>query len=192
MRMRLLVSSLAVALVLAPGALAGGGHYVFDGGTRAQQAQVRAALDASSFDWGVVPGAVTIHIGGSGGPHATPGAIWLDGRLLDSGRFSWGVIQHEYAHQVDFALLTDPMRGRLHTLLGGTSWWDGSHATLDGERFADALAWSYWPSPENALRPAWTPGTSAGAFRAALGSLLQGAGIRVTASAHSRVRAPKG
>ena len=31
-----------------------------------------------------------------------PGQIWLDASLLDSGRFSWGVVQHEYAHQVDF------------------------------------------------------------------------------------------
>jgi hypothetical protein len=194
MRLPLLASlaSLAFALVFAPGALAGGGHYGFDGGTSAQQAQVRAALEASSFDWGVVPGTVIVHIGGGDGPHAAPGAIWLDGRLLDSGRFSWGVVQHEYAHQVDFALLTDPMRGRLHALLGGTSWWEAAHATLDGERFADALAWAYWPSPANPLRPAWVAGTSAGAFRATLGGLLQGAGIRVTASAHPRVRSPKG
>ena len=38
---RLLVAS-AFALVLAPGALAAGGNYTFDGGTRAQQAQVRS------------------------------------------------------------------------------------------------------------------------------------------------------
>jgi len=33
-------------LALAPGAFASGGHYVFDGGTANEQAQVRAALEA--------------------------------------------------------------------------------------------------------------------------------------------------
>ena len=81
---------------------------------------------------------IVIHIGRGDGPHAAAGEIWLDASLLDSGRFSWGVIQHEYAHQVDFALLTDPMRARLEALLGGSSWWSGSHDSLACERFADA------------------------------------------------------
>ena len=190
MFMRLLVP-LLLALTFAPSALGGGGNYVFDGGSRVEQTQVRSALNASSFDWGIVPGPVVIHIGGAG-PHTTPGAIWLDAGLLDSGRFSWGVVQHEYAHQLDFALLTDPMRAQLHTLLGGASWWSGSHATLDGERFADAVAWAYWPSADNVMRPAWAVGGSPSRFRALLGGLLQGAGIRVTAAAHRSVRSPKG
>src|SRR4051794_17862075 len=148
-----LLLPLVAALVLAPGAFAAGGNYVLDGGTRAQQGQVRAALNASSFNWSVVPGPVTIHIDRGAGQHAAPGQIWLDGSLLDSGRFSWGVVQHEYAHQVDFAVLTDPMRVQLQLLLGGASWWRGSHDAMACERFADALAWAYWPSPDNVLRP---------------------------------------
>ena len=165
------------ALAFAPGALASGGAYSFDGGTRAEQAQVRSALDASSFNWSLVPGRVVIHIGAADGPHATQGQIWLDASLLDSGRFSWGVVQHEYAHQVDFALLTDSMRGQLHSLLGGASWWGSDHAQLDCERFADALAWAYWQSPDNVMKPDGTTdegGQVAPArFRAVLDALLQ-------------------
>ncbi len=185
---RLLVIS-AFALVLAPGALAAGGNYTFDGGTRAQQAQVRSGLNASSFDWGVVPGPIVIHIGRGDGPHAAAGQIWLDASLLDSGRFSWGVIQHEYAHQVDFSLLTDPMRSRLEALLGGSSWWSGPHDSLAGERFADALAWAYWPSPDNVLRPDRPAGEQ---FRAVLALLLPGVSGRSTASGARKHRSPQG
>jgi hypothetical protein len=112
-----------LALAFAPSALAGGGDYVFEGGTHAQQLQVISALNASTFNWSLVPDTVVIHISRGASSHAGPGAIWLDAGLLDSGRFAWGVVQHEYAHQVDFALLTDPMRTKLHELLPGTSWW---------------------------------------------------------------------
>jgi len=159
-----LLMSVVVALVVAPGALAAGGNYTFDGGTRAEQAQVRSGLNASSFNWGVVPGPIVIHIGGGPGPHAAPGQIWLDASLLDSGRFSWGVIQHEYAHQVDFFLLSASARAQLLTALGGAAWWQSSaaarapdgtlqHANLASERFASTLAWSYWQSPANTLKP---------------------------------------
>jgi hypothetical protein len=152
--LRRILVPLVLALALAPNALAGGGHYAFDGGTKAQQSQVRAALNASSFDWNLVPGTVVVHIGRGDGPHATAGQIWLDASLLDSGRFSWGVVQHEYAHQVDFSVLTDPMRSKLHDVLGGSSWWSaGNHGSLDCERFADALAWAYWQSTDNVMRP---------------------------------------
>jgi hypothetical protein len=168
---------LVLGLAFAPSASAGGGTYAFDGGTRAEQAQVRAALNASSFDWGVVPGRTVIHIGRGDGPHATAGQIWLDASLLDSGRFSWGVVQHEYAHQVDFGVLTDGMRAQLHALLGGSSWWGGAHASLDCERFADALAWAYWPSPDNVLRPDASSAVSGQAglsrFKSQLSALLQ-------------------
>jgi hypothetical protein len=184
-----LLFAAAFALVLAPGALAAGGNYTFDGGTRAQQAQVRLGLNASSFNWGVVPGPIVIHIGRGDGQHAAAGEIWLDASLLDSGRFSWGVIQHEYAHQVDFALLTDPARARLEALLGGSSWWSGSHDSLSCERFADALAWAYWPSPDNVLRP---DRPAAEQFRATLALLLPGVSGRSTASVVRKPRAPKG
>ena len=43
---------------------------------------------------------------------------------------------------------------QLHGLLHGTSWWGGEgHAELDCERFADALAWAYWPSHDNVMKP---------------------------------------
>jgi hypothetical protein len=182
-----LVLPFVLALAFTPSALASGGSYIFDGGTRAQQGQVTAALDASNFNWNLVPEAVVIHIARGASSHAAPGAIWLDAGLLDSGRFSWGVVQHEYAHQVDFALLTDPRRTKLHGLLHGTSWWGGEgHAELDCERFADALAWAYWPSPGNVMKPLSTNeegGQVAPAvFRAALVGLLQHGSLRVTAS----------
>jgi hypothetical protein len=151
--LRRLFIPIVLALAFAPNALAGGGNYTFDGGTKVQQSQVRAALNASSFDWSIVPGPVVIHIGRGSGPHATAGQIWLDPSLLDSGRFAWGVIQHEYAHQVDFFVLTDQMRAQLHTVLGGDAWWGGEHSSLDCERFADLVAWAYWQSPENVMRP---------------------------------------
>jgi hypothetical protein len=50
------------AVALTPTALASGGHYVFAGGTPGEQKQVTQALDASSFDWNLVPLQVTIHI----------------------------------------------------------------------------------------------------------------------------------
>src|SRR6266702_4798586 len=116
---------LLVALALAPAAQAAGGRYVFDGGSRAERGQVTAALNASSFDWDVIPGRIVVHIGRGVSPHATAGQVWLDAGLLDTGRFSWGVVQHEYAHQVDFFLFTDQVRARLQSQLGATAWcWD--------------------------------------------------------------------
>jgi len=118
-----LVLPLILAFALAPAAQAAGGRYVFDGGTRAQRGQVASALGASSFDWNLVPGRIVIHIGKGISSHAVAGQIWLDGRLLNTGRFSWGVVQHEYAHQVDFLVLSDPMRAQLQPLLQDTEWW---------------------------------------------------------------------
>ena len=191
---RLLIVT-AFALAFVPNAAARGGFYTFDGGTRAEQAQVRAALDASSFDWSVVPATVTVHVGRAVSPHAIAGQIWLDAGLLDAGRFSWGVVQHEYAHQVDFLVLTDPMRARLHPLLKGASWWGGAHSDLDCERFADALAWAYWPSPDNVMRP--ESETDEGgqvdpaALRAMLAQLLPST-LRTTAARTGRASHPKG
>jgi hypothetical protein len=187
-RRLLLPFLLVLAAACSPAAHAAGGQYVLDGGTRAEQAQVRAALDASSFNWSLVTRTVVIHIGAGSSPHAVAGEIWLDSSLLDAGRFSWGVVQHEYAHQVDFAVLTDAMRERLHPLLGGASWWSGTHSALDCERFADAVAASYWPSADNVLRSVAPPER----FRAALGGLLAGSTVRTTASVKAAERHPKG
>ena len=167
---RLLLATLA-ALVLTPAALATGGDYVFDGGSRAQQAQVTAALDISSFDFSLVPGEVTIHIARGVVPRATPGEIWLDGSLLDTGRFAWGVVQHEYGHQVDFALLDDAARARLQLALGGTAWCSGAlHDQLPCEQFADLISAAYWPSRDNVMRSAG--GVGPARFRALLAQIL--------------------
>lgn len=176
---RRLVTAVLLACALAPAAHAAGGRYVFDGGTRGERGQVTAALNASSFDWSLVPGRVVIHIGDdASSSHAVAGQIFLDARLLGTGRFSWGVVQHEYAHQVDFGLLTDTMRTQLQPLLQAPAWWGtlSQHSQLGCERFADELAWAYWQSPDNVMQP--TSADDEGgqiapaAFRAALSSVL--------------------
>jgi hypothetical protein len=178
-RLLIQLSVAAATLAVAPAALASGGNYVFDGGSKAQQTQVTSALNASSFPWGVVPGPVVVHIQRDIGSSAAPNQIWLDANLLDAGRFSWGVVQHEYAHQVDFALLDPATRAQLHTLLGGTAWsGPEGHSTLDCERFADLVAWSYWGSADNVMKPASAQDeggqVSPAVFRAALAAILPG------------------
>jgi len=183
-----LLLPLILAFALVPAAHAAGGRYVFAGGTHAQRSQVTAALNASSFDWSLVPGQIVIHIGKGISSHAVAGQIWLDGGLLDTGRFSWGVVQHEYAHQVDFGLLTDPMHARLEPLLQSTAWWGSldQHAQLGCERFADELAWAYWQSPDNVMKPSSATDEggqmSPSAFRAALASVLGVEPVRRLAS----------
>jgi hypothetical protein len=169
---------LVLAFALAPAAHASGGRYVFDGGTHVQRGQVTAALRASSFNWSLIPGRIVIHIGTGISSHAVAGQIWLDGGLLNTGRFSWGVVQHEYAHQVDFGLLSDSMRAQLEPLLLGDSWWGSidQHAQLGCERFADLLAWAYWQSPDNIMKPSGAADEggqmSPDAFRAALTAVI--------------------
>jgi hypothetical protein len=154
--LRTLLAAAAAALALAGGAQAAGGSYTFDGGTRAQQSQVRAALNASAFNWSVVPQPVAIHIARGFDNEATPGNIWLDADLLDAGRFAWGIVQHEYAHQVDFFLLTEAHRAALAPVVGGSAWWgeELAHGSMSGERFASSIAWAYWPNGANSMKPA--------------------------------------
>jgi len=172
----LCIAVLTAALAVPGAASAAGGHYVIDGGTPQEQAQVRAALDASRYEWSLVPAQITITIRRGYGSCGVPGQIFLDANLLDAGHFSWGVVQHEYAHQVDFFLLDDAGRALLAAALGGRSWWQTSqrlpHGELTSERFASTLAWAYWPTPDNVMRPS-SPGDEAGspspeAFRALL------------------------
>ena len=141
----------------APAAYAVGGNYVIRGGTQPEQNVVVSALAASSFDWNVVPGPITIDIARGIDSFATRGHIWLDADLLDAGTFAMGVVQHEYAHQVDFVLFDDALRARLLVELGGIDWCgdvpDLPHADYGCERFASTLAWVYWPSPKNCMRP---------------------------------------
>ena len=182
LRICFLATVVIAALVLVPGAFARKASTVFDGGTAAQRAQVTRALDASSFDWRALPQAVTVHIVRGIDSEATPGNVWLDANLLDSGRFSWGVVQHEFAHQVDFLLLTDAQRATLARLLHASTWCvdtvtDAPHSDYGCERFASTLAWAYWQNPDNVMRPS-ALGDESGAvapatFRAVLKGMLK-------------------
>jgi hypothetical protein len=158
---RRFAATVALALVLPATALAGGGNYAFDGATAPERATVRAALNASSFDWGVVPQRVTIHVGPVGTSHATPGHIWLDRGLLGAGRFAWPTVMDEYAHQVDFLVLDSFHRSVLQQRLGASAWCYETaglaHSAYGCERFSSMVAWAYWPAKENAYRPA-SPG----------------------------------
>jgi hypothetical protein len=167
----------ALALTAAPPAVAAGGSYVFAGGTPAEQGQVRRALDASSFDFGRLPQRITVHIGRGTVSSATPGDVYLDAGLLDAGRFAWGVVQHEFAHQVDFFLLDDPDREQLRAQFGVASWWAGAtHAQVGCERFASNFAWAFWPVAANVMRPRSVQDEAGSigpaAFRAELYALL--------------------
>jgi hypothetical protein len=176
---RLLSAAFLSALVLAPSALAVGGNYAFDGGSAAEQAQVRAALDASEFDWSVVPARVVVHIVPGAWPHATPGEVWLDPALLRAGVFSWAIVQDEYAHQVDFLMFDATDRAILSTALGASVWChDGSatlaHSAYGCERFTSTFVWSYWPSSSNSYRPRTGQDEAAAMPRAKFRTLLGG------------------
>jgi hypothetical protein len=173
------VSALAFGVV-AQSALAASPTLSFAGGTAREQATVRSALAASSFDWSLIPHAVTVHIGTYGDSFSTPGEVFLDAQVLDAGTFSWGVVQHEFGHQVDFFLLDDAKRATLLRALGGEDWCYGvqglAHSDYGCERFASELAWAYWQSPDNSMQPADCGGESAGMpvaqFRALLAELI--------------------
>jgi hypothetical protein len=180
-RLSLAVALAVAALVAVPTARGGGGHYVLDGGTPADRHAVVAALEASSFDWSLVPAMITIHIVRGADSFAISGEIWLDADLLDAGSFAWGVVQHEYAHQVDYFRFDDELRARFLKLLHATEWCygptpDAPHAVYGCERFASTLAWSYWPSSENCMKPTSPKDESAAMsprrFRAALDAAL--------------------
>lgn len=180
MRRFLVVLTLFAGLALPGSALAVGGNYVFDGATAGQQKQVRAALDASRFDWGVVRERVTIHVRRGLRTSATPGHIWLDADLVDSGRFGWASIQDEYAHQVHFSRFDTGTQQRLTTELGAQDWCYGAaglaHGRYGCERFASTLVWAFWPSKDNAYRPTTSSDESAAMaparFRALVSELL--------------------
>ena len=171
----LVAGAIVVALLLPSVASAVEGRYAFTGGTPRERTEVVRALGASTFDWGLVRARVTIHIDRGMLSSAAPGEIWLDANLLDAGKFAWGVVQHEYAHEVDFFLLTAASRALLLAQLGGSTWCaDGfvAHSSLGCERFASTLAWAYWPSADNCMRPASNRPTSRVGFRHLLGRLI--------------------
>jgi hypothetical protein len=195
---RKLLAALVSALALAGTAQASGGHYVFTGGTNAERAQVQKALDTSAFDWNLLPQTIQVTIHTGGGSYATPGNVFFDSELLDQGRFAWGTIQHEFGHQVDFLLLNDSERAELAQSIGGTEWFPSgtplAHSAYGSERLASLIAWSYWPSPDNSLRPR-SASDEAGsmpvpAFRALLGQLLDSPAM-ASAPPQVKVFAPK-
>ena len=171
----LFVGAVVAATLVPPAGRASGGRYTFAGGTPRQQDEVVRALEVSSFDWNLVPAKITIHIRREVVSSATPGHIWLDADLLDSGPFAWGVVQHEYAHQVDFCLLNTRDRALLSRRFGVTDWC-GEEAVrrdrLGCERFASELAWAYWPSAENCMRPSGAPPASGRDFRHLVSTLI--------------------
>ena len=178
---RLLILALALGALALPGtALAGGGNYGFEGAKPAERSTVRAALNASAFDWSIVPQHVTIHVGPYGVSHSTPGDIWLDRGLLGAGRFAWATVMDEYAHQVDFQVLDASSRAVLQEKLGTSAWCYESaglsHGANGCERFSSMVAWAYWPSKDNSYRPASPTDESASMpaaeFRNLLSSLV--------------------
>jgi hypothetical protein len=169
---------LAVLAVAAP-AFGSSTTVRLEGGTPYERAQVTHALAASAFNWSVLPQRVVVHIGRGVDSGATPGNVWLDANLLDAGRMSWGVVQHELAHQVDFLLLRDSQRAELAQLLHASVWApDGAlltHASYGQERFASTLAWAFWQSPDNVMAPSANPESGAVApavFKAAIARTL--------------------
>lgn len=104
----------AFAGLLAARAQAAGGVYVIEGGSAEAQATVRAALDVSRFDFSRIPEPITIRITRCGCAGAKPGLIVLDEDVvLDTSlgrKYAWGLIQHEYSHQVDYSLFQDDDR----------------------------------------------------------------------------------
>ena len=180
-RVLLILASLVAALACSGKAEAAGGNYVFDGGTPRQQAQVKAALNASSFDWSIVPVQVTIHLASGSGTFARPGHMYIDADLLTAERFAWASVQDEYAHQVDFFLFNAEQRERLNTALGGRDWCYGvsglDHSQYGCERFASTLVWTFWQSKDNSYRPTSRNDESAAMapakFRTLLAEILQ-------------------
>jgi hypothetical protein len=179
-RLPAILLAATLALLLTQGASAGGGNYAISGGTPAEQATVRDALNASSFTWSVLPQTIQVTIQPSPDDHATPGNVYFDPQLLDMGTFSWAIVQHEFAHQIDFLLLDDSERARLALAIGGAQWFPSgaplTHASYSCERFASLVAWAYWPSAENSLRPRSTADEAGGMpapdFRALLSQML--------------------
>lgn len=179
-RLLLVVATVVAALALPGTASATGGNYAFVGGSQEARAQVRAALEASSFVWDRVPFEVTIRITNCGCAGAKPGEIMLDEKTLVrspfGARYAWGIVQDEYAHQVDYFLFHARERAMLLRSLGANAWCYEvgglAHDDYGCERFAAMVAWAYWPSRDNIRRPVWGTTLSRAQFRALVDGLL--------------------
>jgi hypothetical protein len=152
-----IVAAFLLGGALAPAARGAVGPIEFRRGTAKERLQVRAALAASAFPFGVVGMTITVHIKRDVTSQSQPGHVWLNSRLLDAGRFAWATVQDEFAHQVDFFVFDDAQRAALNALLGGVDWcysvFGLPHSAYGCERFSSMVAWAYWPSVDNAYRP---------------------------------------
>ena len=149
---------LLVAAIASGRADAARAAYFIEGGTSADRAQVASALDASSFDWSVLAGRVSVHLVRGVDSYSQPGHVWLNTSLLRAGSFSWAIVQDEFAHQIDFLLFDDGTRQTLRAALGAKAWCHTDspglrHRDYGCERFASTLVWAFWPSKHNAYRP---------------------------------------
>ena len=106
----------------------------------------------------------------------------------------------EYAQQVQYTALTVEARSRLTGALGAQQWcYEDTNLPRGAsacERFAAMLAWSYWPSAGNSMRPSgpsdWSASMSPKIFRSMLSELIgapdrvdglsQPAAVRITAA----------
>lgn len=157
----LILAALLGALAL-PGTAAAvlNGPVAIDGGNAYEQTQVRAALRISAFDYTPVAARVTVVITRNipSSDAVSNGVMNIDANLLDAGEFSWGVVQHEMGHEVDFLYFSDADRAQLLDALGGASWWYTApmlaHGDYGCERFASELSWAFWSDKQdNSMHP---------------------------------------
>jgi hypothetical protein len=107
-----------------------------------------------------------------------PGIVVLDETMLASspyGRaYAWGIVQHEFAHQVWWYALNDELRSELQSLLGGGDLCYEQpglpHEAHSCELFASTLSWAYWPVAGNPMQAEKVMG--ARQFRRLLGRML--------------------
>ena len=157
----LILAALLAALAL-PGSAAAvlNGPITINGGNAYEQTQVRAALRISAFDYTPVAARITVVIARNipSSDASSNGVVNVDANLLDAGEFSWGTVQHEMAHEVDFLYFSDADRAQLFSALGGGSWWYTApmlaHGDYGCERFASELSWAFWSdTQQNSMRP---------------------------------------
>jgi hypothetical protein len=90
-------------------------------------------------------------------------------------KYAWGIVQHEYAHQVAFFVLDAHDRRRVRQWLGGSDWcYDDPSVDHDDhacERFASSLAWAYWARHRRKIMAVHTAVTAA-EFREMLPTVL--------------------
>ena len=158
-RYLILVAAL-FALLLPADAKASGGSYTFSGGSEAARTEVRNALDASAFDWSLVPQTISIQIVDCGCAGPVRGSS-SSTRRCSSRRRTAAPIPGASSST------STPTRsgGSLWTMSSGrfsrTGWAAPtfryerpglSHDDHACERFASTLAWACWPVAGNPMQ----------------------------------------